>query len=86
MDIEREITEIKLRNKKVELDKAWEKSATRKLFIALATYLIALVWLVMINDTMPFLKAFVPSLGYILSTLSLPFLKNWWAKHYHPDR
>ena len=30
MDLEKEIEQIKLRNKKVELDKAWETSWTRK--------------------------------------------------------
>jgi hypothetical protein len=34
----------------------------------------------MIRDTMPFFKAFVPVVGYVLSTLSLPFLKRWWIK------
>lgn len=31
MDIEKEINDIKERNKKVELNKAWETSWTRKL-------------------------------------------------------
>jgi hypothetical protein len=81
MSIEQEIQNIKLRNQKVEVDKAWETSNTRRFFIAAATYLIAVVWLLMINDTMPWLKAFVPTLGYILSTLSLPFIKSWWTRH-----
>ena len=79
MDIEQEITAIKIRNQKVEADKAWEKSFTRRGFIAAVTYAIAVVWLLMIHDTMPFLKAFVPSVGYVLSTLSLPFVKEWWT-------
>jgi hypothetical protein len=78
MDIEKEINEIKLRNSRVETDKAWEKSFTRRFFISAMTYVIALIWLLMIHDTIPWLKAFVPVIGYILSTLSLPFIKNWW--------
>jgi len=35
-----EINKIKTRNKKVEFDKAWETSTTRKIIIALLTYLI----------------------------------------------
>ena len=57
MDIEEEIQNIKIRNQKVEQDKAWEKSWTRRLFISLSTYVIAFIWLLMIHDTMPYLKA-----------------------------
>ena len=81
MDIDAEIQALKARNQKVEADKAWEQSWARRLSIGLMTYVIAGVWLAVINDTYPFLKAFVPSVGYILSTLSLPFIKNWWVKN-----
>ena len=82
MDIEKEIEIIKERNNQVEKDKAWEVSWTRKLSITLGTYIVAGVWLVVIHDFYPWLKAFVPSVGYLLSTLSLPFIKNWWiSKH-----
>ena len=80
MNIEEEILQIKQRNQKVEQDKAWERSWTRRIFISAVTYLTASVWLVMINDTMPLLKALVPVAGYVLSTLSLPPLKRWWQK------
>ena len=82
IDAETEIQALKARNQKVETDKAWEVSWTRRLSIGLMTYIIAGIWLAMINDTYPWLKAFVPSVGYILSTLSLPFIKNWWVKKF----
>lgn len=82
MDIEKEIGIIKERNQRVEGDKAWETSWTRRLFIALGTYLIAALWLILISDTSPWLKAFVPSVGYLLSTLSLSFVKKWWLGKY----
>jgi hypothetical protein len=85
MDVEQEIQNIKARNQKVELDKAWEISWARRLFLSLVIYLIAFIWLLTINDTMPALKAFVPPFGYILSTLSLPLVKSWWAKR-HPKK
>jgi len=78
MDIDKEIEDIKERNKKVEIDKAWEISWTRRLFITCATYIIAGIWLILINDANPLLKALVPSGGYLLSTLSLPFIKKVW--------
>lgn len=80
MNIEKEIEIIKKRNVKVEGDKAWETSWTRRIFIAVATYIIAILWLILISETIPFLKACVPVGGYILSTLSLPLLKKWWEK------
>ncbi|MEK7618019.1 MAG: hypothetical protein AAB410_02635 [Patescibacteria group bacterium] len=82
IDAETEIQNIKARNQKVEADKAWEISWTRRIFIFAMTYVVAGVWLELIHDTFPWLKAFVPSLGYILSTLSLRFVKNWWIKNY----
>lgn len=83
MEIEKEIEIIKERNSRVEADKAWEISWTRRLFIAISTYVIAGIWLVVIKDSFPWLKAFVPSVGYLLSTLSLPFIKRWWIKNHN---
>ncbi|OGZ05565.1 MAG: hypothetical protein A3C93_05285 [Candidatus Lloydbacteria bacterium RIFCSPHIGHO2_02_FULL_54_17] len=80
MDVEKEITQIRERNNRVELDKAWEVSFTRRIFISIATYVVAHVWLLLINESSPWLKAFIPTGGYILSTLSLPFVKKWWIE------
>lgn len=79
--LEQELEKIKERNKKVETDKAWELSWTRRLFISALTYITALVWLMMIKEHYAAWKAFVPVAGYVLSTLSLPFIKNTWARH-----
>ena len=80
--IEAEFENIRQRNKRVEADKAWETSAVRRIFIAAVTYIVASVWLFVIKDSLPFFKALIPTAGYILSTLSLSFIKNWWiGKH-----
>lgn len=79
-ELENNIRNIQERNKRVELDKAWETSWTRRLLIAVIIYIIAAIWLVLIHDSSPLLKAIVPSLGYILSTLTIPFIKNLWAR------
>ena len=79
MNLEQEVLEIKERNKKVEADKAWEVSFARRGFISLVTYIFALWWLCIINEPNFWLKAFVPVIGYVLSTLSLPIIKHWWA-------
>ena len=80
MEIEKEIEIIKERNKRVEIDKAWEVSWTRRFFIMVMTYIVASLWLFMINESLVLLKAVVPVMGYILSTLSLPFIKERWIK------
>lgn len=74
------IEEILKRNSRVELDKAWEVSRTRRTVIALVTYFTATTFLFLIDNDQPFINALVPIVGYLLSTLSLPFIKNWWLK------
>ncbi|OGI68504.1 hypothetical protein A2738_01310 [Candidatus Nomurabacteria bacterium RIFCSPHIGHO2_01_FULL_42_15] len=82
-NLEKEVELIKERNLRVEAEKGWEVSWSRRLFISISTYLIAGVWLVLIHDTFPWLKAFVPAVGYLLSVQSLPFIKNWWIKNHN---
>lgn len=79
-DLHEHIKLLQERNQRVEADKAWETSWTRRTVIVISTYVIAGIWLVLIHDTYPWLKAFVPAGGYLLSTLSLSFFKKWWIK------
>jgi len=79
------IEDILKRNARVELDKAWETSSTRRLAIAFITYLTAAAFLKLIHNDAPLINAFVPVGGYLLSTLSLPFLKDLWIKHRNID-
>jgi hypothetical protein len=69
------------RNQRVETDKAWETSFTRIASIAVITYFCASLLMLIIGVTSPFISAFIPVLGYLLSTQSLPFLKDWWLRH-----
>lgn len=43
-NLEKEIENIKERNKKVELDKSWETSWTRKICIMILTYIIVIIY------------------------------------------
>ena len=79
---ENEIQKLKERNARVELDKAWEQSWNRRIFIKILTYFIAVLWLYIIPETHIWLKAVVPAVGYILSTLSISVLKKIWIKKY----
>ena len=75
------LAEIKERNLRVETDKAWEISKTRRAVIAVFTYLIIVLFLILIEAPNPWLTALVPAGAYVLSTLTLPFIKNWWVKN-----
>ncbi len=78
---EKRITAIEERNKKVELDKAWETSLSRKLIIAILTYATIVLFFIAANLPKPFINSIVPSIGFILSTLSLPYFKKMWIKY-----
>ena len=80
-ELEEEIVKIKERNKKVELDKAWETSWTRKICIMILTYIVVIIYSYVIKefDNM-FLSSLVPVIGYTLSTLSLRLVRNIWEK------
>jgi len=81
MDIKQEINKIIERNKKVEADKAWETSFTRRLIIAVMTYLIIVLFLYTIKVPYPWLNALIPAIAFMLSTLSLPFFKKLWLRY-----
>jgi hypothetical protein len=78
--IEERLAAIEQRNRRVEADKAWEVSWLRRLLIAAVTYVFAGVMLSLINAERPWLGAFVPACGFLLSTFSLPVIKEQWMK------
>jgi len=79
-DLQQKIEEIQARNARVEADKAWETSWVRRGFIAVATSVFALVWMLIIENDQPFLTAFIPAVGYVLSTISLTSIKRRWMR------
>ena len=80
-EVENEIEAIQKRNKKVELDKKWETSWTRKICICVLTYIVVIIysWLVRNYDNL-FLSSLVPVIGFTLSTLSLGYVRKVWEK------
>ncbi len=79
--LSKEIEAIKDRNKKVEANKAWETSWTRKASLVLVTYIVVTLCLYVIHNSQPFINAIIPSVGFFLSTQSLPFIRVYWEKH-----
>jgi hypothetical protein len=78
----KELDLIKERNKRVEIDKAWETSITRRSIISIATYIFVVIFLYIISAPKPFLNALIPVAGFILSTLTLSFFKKIWVNKY----
>ncbi len=80
-ELEKEVEGIEERNKRVELDKKWETSATRKICIAILTYIVVIIYSVLISKTNNvFLSSLVPVIGFTLSTLSLSAVRKIWEK------
>lgn len=79
-ELEQRITEIEKRNIKVETDKKWEGSVTRKTLLIIFTYISVFLYFIIIDVENPSLNAIVPSLGFLLSTLTLPIFKNIWIE------
>jgi preprotein translocase subunit SecF len=75
-----EVEQIKQRNARVEADKAWETSLFRKVLIAVLTYIVVVLFFIFAGLPRPFIGAIVPTVGFILSTLSVPFFKTLWLK------
>lgn len=78
--LSKRIKKIESRNKAVEADKAWETSWTRKLLLLSFTYISIGLYLNAINILNPWLNAIVPAIGFLLSTLTLPFFKKFWLR------
>lgn len=82
MDLNKEIEEIKKRNKRVELDKAWETSGTRKICICILTYIVVVIYSYIVkNYDNILLSSLVPVIGFTLSTLSLKYVRKIWEKN-----
>lgn len=78
-EIENEILKIKERNKRVELDKRWETSMTRRICICILTYIVVVIYSTIINKIgNVWLSSLVPVIGFTLSTLSLKLVRKIW--------
>lgn len=73
-----DISVLNDRNARVEANKAWETSWTRRLLIAGLTYGILVFYLPVLGVEQSYLHATVPVCGYLLSTLTLPLVKKFW--------
>ncbi len=80
-DLEEEINRIKDRNKRVEADKGWETSLSRKVVIAGVTYIAIALFLLITNFDKPWESAIVAAVGFLLANMTIPFFKDLWLKY-----
>lgn len=81
IQLEKRIKAIEQRNTRVETDKAWETSVLRKVLIAILTYITITIFFYSINTPQPLVNAIVPTLGFLLSTLSMSLFRKVWEKN-----
>ena len=81
LELEMAVMQINKRNARVELDKAWETSYTRIALLSAFTYIAIGLYLQAINVSAPWLNAIVPAFAFMLSTLTMPSFKRFWAKY-----
>lgn len=80
-ELENEINMIKERNKRVEGDKAWETSWTRRVCIMILTYIVVVIYSYVTSKISNiWLSSIVPVIGFTLSTLSLGLVRSIWEK------
>ncbi len=80
-ELEQRIAKIEKRNKRVETDKAWETSWTRRICIMVLTYLVVVAYSYITHECDNILlSSLVPVLGFLLSTLSVKAVRRLWEK------
>jgi len=79
-ELAKSVIALEVRNSRVELDKKWETSFTRKFLITVFTFLSIGIYMWAIGIKQPWLNAIVPTLGFTLSTLSLTWFRKLWEK------
>lgn len=80
-ELESRVRVIEERNRRVEMDKAWERSWTRRILIAILTYLVIATYLQVVVHVSPWLNAVVPTVAFLVSTLALEVCKRAWMAH-----
>ena len=77
-DLQKDVRTIKERNARVEADKAWETSWLRRGLVMVLTYIVIVVFFLVAELPNPWVNAIVPAVAFLLSTVSVGLMKNWW--------
>lgn len=76
--LEKRVRALEARNQRVEKEKAWETSTVRKIAIAVITYFSLATYFGIVLKVNPWVNAIVPTIGFLLSTLSVSVIKKIW--------
>lgn len=76
--LESRIAALEARNARVDTDKMWETSITRRALIAVLTYLVIALYMGTVIHINPWINALVPALAFFVSTLTLQVGKRLW--------
>ncbi|MDP9249035.1 MAG: hypothetical protein M3M85_00785 [bacterium] len=79
-NLEQRIQKIEERNRGVEQDKAWETSASRRLLLAIFSYIVVAIFFIIIEVPNPWLNAIVPAVAFLIQQLSMPYFKKLWVR------
>jgi len=79
-ELEKRVNVIEERNRRVETDKDWETSWMRRGLLIAFTYLSIWLYLMAIGVIDAWMHAIVPAVGFLLSTLTLPWFKGMWLR------
>jgi len=79
-NLEERLEALETRNRRVDLDKTWERSLYRRVLILVITYILLGIYMSFLGVRLPWLNAVVPTTGFLLSTLTLNWAKNRWLK------
>lgn len=78
--LQAEIEALKARNKRVEANKKWETSGFRRVLVALLTYVVMVIFMMVAQFEKPFVGAIIPAIAYLISMSTLNFFKGWWTQ------
>lgn len=76
MEIEERIAALEARNIKVDSNKKWETSTIRRVSIAILTYIVIVIYHILIGAKNVYIISAVPVMGFLLSTLSLQIIRS----------
>ena len=79
-NLEERIQKIEERNARVEADKAWEVSFTRRIILVVLTYVVVGITFMVIDVVKPWMNAIIPASAFMISTFTISFVKTRWLR------
>lgn len=84
--LEKDVSEIQSRNRRVEQDKGWEVSLYRRLLISCMTYVFTVIVFMVAGLDKPLLNASITVVGYLISTLTVGVARDQWIERAERSR